>query len=215
MTLKNSSSAKTLNGSLVKPTGPSVRGTVLIMPPQIVVRFLLIAESVWSFGAGLFFPIFAIFSEQVGGDILDAGIAAAIFILVTALLEYPIGRLIDRYNEKWFIVADYLLEAAVFVGYVFVGNIYHLFALQVVLGIANAIGDPAWESLYDRHTPNKGSGSAWARMHLFTGIFNAFGILIGAFIVSKYGFDSVFMLGAAFSLSAAIIAARFLKSTRK
>lgn len=177
-----------------------------------VIRMLLVTESLWSFGAGLFFPIFAIFSAQVGGDILDAGIAAAIFILVTSLLEYPIGKLIDRFQEKWFIVADYLLEAVVFFGYMFVTNIYELFALQIVLGIANAIGDPAWESLYDRHTPERGSGSAWARSHMVVGIFNAAGIVIGVLIIKEYGFDFVFALGAVFSLIAALTAARFIKT---
>src|SRR5688572_21490449 len=148
------------------------------MPHARVVRALLSAESVWSFGAGLFFPIFAIYSAQVGGDILDAGIAAAIFIFVTSILEYPIGKLIDRYHEKWFIVCDYLLEGLVFIGYIFVTDIYQLFVLQAILGFANAIGDPAWESLYGRMTPTKKSGSSWANSHFFIGIFNAVGILI-------------------------------------
>jgi hypothetical protein len=45
-----------------------------------VAKILLAAESVWAFGSGLLLPIFAIFSERVGGDILDAGVAAAIFL---------------------------------------------------------------------------------------------------------------------------------------
>lgn len=180
------------------------------MKPQIV-RTLLTAESIWSFGAGLFFPIFAIFSANIGGDITDAGIAAAIFILVTSVLEYPIGKLIDRYHEKFFIVSDYFLEAIVFVGYIFVQNIYQLFALQVLLGIANAIGDPAWESLYSRSTPSKKSGSSWANSHFFIGIFNAMGILIGAYLVDSYGFSSVFLLGAGFSSLAGILAMRYIK----
>jgi MFS family permease len=181
------------------------------MPRAVVVRALLSAESVWSFGAGLFFPIFAIYSAQVGGDILDAGIAAAIFIFVTSVLEYPIGKLIDKFREKWFIVADYFLEGLVFVGYIFVTDIYQLFALQAVLGFANAIGDPAWESLYDRATPERKSGSYWANSHFYIGIFNAGGILLGAYIVHEMGFPTVFALGAAFSFSACLIAIRYIR----
>ena len=178
-----------------------------------IVRTLLTTESLWSFGAGLFFPIFAIFSSGVGGDITDAGIAAAIFIFVTSVLEYPIGKLIDRYHEKFFIVADYFLEALVFIGYIFVQNIFQLFILQALLGLANAIGDPAWESLYDRSTPNKKSGSSWANSHFFVGIFNAIGILIGAYLVDLYGFSPVFLLGAVFSLLAGLLAWRYIRKT--
>lgn len=176
-----------------------------------VVRTLLAAESLWSFGAGLFFPIFAIFSANIGGDITDAGIAAAIFAFVTSVLEYPIGKLIDKYREKVFIVSDYFLEAIVFVGYIFVQNTFQLFALQVLLGIANAIGDPAWESLYGRSTPHKKSGSSWANSHFFVGVFNAAGILIGAYLVDSYGFSSVFVLGAVFSFTAGVLAMRYIK----
>jgi len=177
-----------------------------------IIRILLISESFWSFGAGLFFPIFAVFSTQIGGDITDAGIAAAIFILATSVLEYPVGKLLDRYHEKFFIVADYFLEAVVFIGYIFVQNIWQLFALQILLGIANAIGDPAWESLYGRSSPKKHSGSMWANSHLYIGIFNAIGILIGSYLVSMYGFSSVFVLGAVFSTIAGLFALLFIDS---
>ncbi|MFA7286066.1 MAG: MFS transporter [Patescibacteria group bacterium] len=176
-----------------------------------IVGTLLAAESVWSFGAGLFFPIFAIYSTNLGGDITDAGIAAAIFIFVTSALEYPIGKLLDRYHEKFFIVGDYFLEAAVFIGYIFVENTFQLFFLQVILGFANAIGDPAWESLYDRSTPKKKSGSYWANSHFFVGMFNATGILLGSFLVSAYGFSSVFLLGAIFSGCAGFLALAYLR----
>lgn len=175
-----------------------------------VIRILLTAESFWSFGAGLFFPIFAVFSEKIGGDITDAGIAAAIFIFVTSVLEYPIGKLLDRYHEKYFIVGDYFLEALVFIGYAFVQNIWQLFFLQVILGIANAIGDPAWESLYGRSAPKKNSGSAWANSHFFIGIFNALGILFGAYLVSKYGFSAAFLMGAVFSAIAGFLALAYI-----
>lgn len=35
------------------------------------VRLLLIASSLWYFSEGLLGPLFAVFSEQIGGDVLD------------------------------------------------------------------------------------------------------------------------------------------------
>lgn len=180
-----------------------------------ILRTLLVSESIWSFGSGLFFPIFAIFSSQVGGDILDAGIAAAIFLFVTSVLEYPIGKLLTKYHEKYFIVADYFLEACVFIGYIFVTNPTQLFILQAILGLANAIGDPAWESLYGKSSTKKDSGKSWADSHMYVGIFNAFGILLGAFLVNSHGFKSVFLLGAIFSVVAGIISAKYIKRRSK
>lgn len=174
-------------------------------------KILLITESIWTFGSGLFLPIFAIFSAQIGGDILDAGIAAALFLIATSALEWPIGHFLDRFKEKWFIVADYFLEGLIFIGYIFVDNKWELFALQILLGIANAIGDPAWESLYDKHTANKNSGKAWAASHMYVGYFTAIAILIGSTLVNFYGFKLVFLIGAVFSFAAGLMAMVLIK----
>lgn len=176
-----------------------------------IAKILLVTESFWIFGSGLFLPIFAIFSQKVGGDILDAGIAAGLFLIVTATMEWPIGKFLDKFKEKWFIVADYFLEGFVFVGYIFVDNIWSLFVLQILLGIANAIGDPAWESLYDKNTGVKSSGRAWAYSHMYPGYFAAIGILAGSFLVKLYGFNLVFLLGAGFSFLAGVLAIIFIK----
>ena len=34
-------------------------------------KILLIASSLWYFGEGLFGPLFAIYAEKIGGDLLD------------------------------------------------------------------------------------------------------------------------------------------------
>lgn len=174
-------------------------------------RTLLIVESVWAFGSGLFLPIFAIFSSQVGGDITDAGFAAAIFIAVTSLLEYPIGKMLDYYrlhhNQKWFLVADYFIEALVFFGYMFVSNKYELFALQIVLGVANALGDPAWEALYDESTPDRKAGSYWASSHMVIGLATAVAIAFGGVLAATYGFTPIFFAGGCISLFAAVLTA--------
>lgn len=169
------------------------------------VRILFTVESVWAFGSGLFLPIFAIFSTQIGGDITDAGIAAGIFLIVTSSLQWPIGKWLDRLHEKWFIVADYLLEALVFFGYMFVQNVWQLFALQVVLGIANAIGDPAWEALFDKSIPKTHSGKFWSRSHLWIGYASGFGIILGSYLADYWGFRYVFFLGGILSSIAALV----------
>ena len=175
-----------------------------------IVKILLGAESVWAFGSGLFLPIFAVFSEKIGGDIIDAGIAAALFLLVTSSLQLPLGTWLDRFKEKWFLVFCYFLTALVFLGYAFVENKWQLFALQIIFGIAIAVGDTAWESMYDRNTEESRSGKFWALYHLCAGYTTALGIMIGSTIVHFYGFAAVFTIGSVFACAAGIIASLFL-----
>jgi MFS family permease len=177
-----------------------------------VAKILLVAESIWAFGSGLFLPIFAIFSERVGGDILDAGIAAALFLLATSTMQWPLGILLDRIKEKRFIVFSYFLTALVFAGYAFVNNKWELFVLQAVLGVAIAINDTAWDSMFSRNADDGRSGRTWAMYHMLAGYATAFGIIIGAAAVYLYGFGVVFIAGSVFALIAGTLAAIFLKN---
>jgi MFS family permease len=178
-----------------------------------IAKILLASESVWAFGSGLFLPIFAIFSEQVGGDILDAGIAAALFLLVTSMMQLPLGIWLDKVKEKWFLVFCYFLTALVFLGYAFVHNKWELFALQIVFGVAIAVGDTAWDSMFDRSTDDRRSGRSWSMYHMLAGFATAFGIIIGASIVHFYGFPVIFIVGSVFAFIAGMVAVIFLKNS--
>lgn len=174
-------------------------------------RYLLLCESIFSLGAGLFLPIFAIYSQEIGGDITDAGIAAGIYVLVTSTLQLPVGKYLDKFPKKWFLATDYLLEAIVFFGYAFVTNSYQLFFLQIFLGIATAVGDPAWEALFGDSIQNKNAGKLWSLYHFFSGYATAVGIFIGAFLADLYGFDSIFIIGGVFCVIAFVVTVMFVK----
>jgi MFS family permease len=57
---------------------------------------LLFASSLWYFGEGLFGPLFAIFSEKVGGDLLDITWAWSLYLIVTGVFYVLIGKLFNR-----------------------------------------------------------------------------------------------------------------------
>ena len=51
-------------------------------------KLLLEADGFVLFGFGLLAPIYAIFVEKIGGDVLDAGIAYAIYLFVLGIFIY-------------------------------------------------------------------------------------------------------------------------------
>jgi MFS family permease len=179
-----------------------------------IAKILLTVDGVWAFGSGLFLPIFAVFAERVGGDILDAGIAAALFLLVTSTMQLPLGILVDRLKEKWFIAFGYFLTAPVFLGYAFVQNKWELFALQIILGVAIAVADVSWDSMYDRHTEDTITGRSWARYHSIVGYATALGIIIGSSIVHFYGFDAVFIIGSILAFTSGLMSLIFLPNMK-
>lgn len=107
-------------------------------------RLLLWGANIWYFGEGMLGPLFAVFAEKVGGDILDITWAWASYLVITGLMYIVVGKLINRKTYKvQVMVAGYALNAIFTFCYLFVSNSFQLFLVQAGLGIAEAIGTPA------------------------------------------------------------------------
>ena len=117
-----------------------------------VTKILLLGANIWYFGEGMLGPLFAIFAERVGGDILDITWAWATYLVMTGVTYIVVGKLINGkpYKAK-VMVFGYALNALFTFGYLFVSSPWHLFFVQAGLGIAEAIGTPAWDALYAKN----------------------------------------------------------------
>ncbi len=69
------------------------------------IRLLLIASSLWYFSEGLLGPLFAVFSEQIGGDVLDITLAWAMYLIASGIAYLVVGRLLNRSRWKFRMIA--------------------------------------------------------------------------------------------------------------
>lgn len=140
-------------------------------------------------------PITALFVEQVGGDLMDASIAGGLFALSAGLVSLLFGRISDEMRHSdWVIVLGYCLVGFGFLSYLFVDTIFHLFAVQILIGMGEAIYSPAFDKLYSLHLDDGKGGTewgAWESMNYFTA---ALGALMGGLIVSHFGFNMIFII---------------------
>ncbi len=105
------------------------------------VRLLLIASSLWYFGEGLLGPLFAVFTEEVGGDLLDITWAWSVYLIITGICYFIVGKLFNRSRYKYrLIVIGYALNTLFTFGYMLVDDVVGLLVVQVGLGIAIALG---------------------------------------------------------------------------
>lgn len=168
------------------------------------IRLLLIQNSFFEFGAGVFGPIYAIFVEKVGGNILDAGIAWAIFLISIGLFEMLVSKYIDSYKSKNILIATSTLYSIVIFSYIFVSNVYQLFILQLIAGIILAVDNPAWSSWYAKLQKDGKRGHDFALMYMSNNLARGFAVLIGAAIAQFFGFKVIFALSAVFVLLGAL-----------
>lgn len=155
-------------------------------------------------------PLFAVFTERVGGDILDISWAWATYLIATGLCIILVGKLSDRYSREKLMIAGYALNAIGTFGYLFVQSPLHLLLVQGVLGIAAALATPTWEALYAKYESKKSPGNDWGIVSGESRIVAAIAILAGGFIVSNYSFELLFIVMGSIQVLATFYQARIL-----
>jgi MFS family permease len=178
-------------------------------------RILLLGANIWYFGEGMMGPLFAVFAQKIGGDILDITWAWATYLIITGLLYIIAGRLLNKKKYKLKVmVIGYVLNAFITFCYLFVGSPLELFLVQAGLGIAEAIGTPAWDALYAKNQNEEMDSYAWGlstgQSQIVTGI--AFGI--GGLITHFISFEALFITMGVIQLTAAVVTAQLLFSDK-
>lgn len=169
-------------------------------------RKILLSTEVVSTGTlGLLGPIYAIYVERIGGDILEVSGTYAIFALIHGGLVMLLGKLTDRVKEqKYFMSAGFLISAIGFLGYLFVKNLSQLVIVQTILGVAMAIMTPANYALYTKNLDRGKFATQWGTMEGIYYITQGLTAFIGGVIASWIGFGAIFIFMAGVSFLAGI-----------
>ena len=172
-------------------------------------KMLLFASSIWYFGEGLFGPLFAVFSEKVGGDILDITWAWAIYLFVTGFFYIIIGKLFNRSTWKSkLIIIGYALNTIFTFDFLLVDNTTSLLWVQAGLGLAEAISTPAWDAAFASEMEDTNDTYIWGIANGQSFIVSGIAIAIGGLIAKYISFEALFVLMGSIQLIATIIQAR-------
>lgn len=176
------------------------------------IKILLYGGNLWALGAGMLGPLFAVFAEKIGGDILEISWAWATYLIVTGILVIFVGKISDKKaNKEKLMIVGYGLNAFFTFGYLIVSSPIHLFLVQIGLGIASALSMPTWESLYAKYEDKKHEGYEWGLAggegYIITGI----AMVIGGLIVNYFSFTFLFLTMGTIQIIATLYQAKILK----
>src|SRR3989344_892707 len=175
-------------------------------------KTLLYGANVWYFGEGMLGPLFAVFTERVGGDVLDIAWAWATYLIVTGVLYIVVGKITDqKHNKEKIMVLGYALNALFTFGFLLVSAPWHLFVVQAGLGVAAALATPTWNALYARHEDSRHDGLQWGLAGGEAQIITGIAMLIGGIIVSRVSFSILFVVMGTIQVLAAIYQAQILR----
>lgn len=179
------------------------------------IRCLLVAGTIWYFGEGMLGPLFAIFAERVGGDILDVTWAWAIFLIFAGGLNILIGKITQKdYSKTKLMVLGYALNTIFTFCYLLVDTPLKLFFLQAGLGIASALATPTWDTLYSKFNDKKQDSFEWGLVSGGAEISTGIAIIIGGLIVTYFSFTALFITMGIIQTIATIYQAKILTKKR-
>ncbi len=176
-----------------------------------IIKILIETSILCNIGFALLQPIFAIFVQQIGGDILEAAVAMGIFSIILGITTYIFGRIEDRRNIKnKLVVLGYSIITMSFLGYYFVRNPFDLFIVQIIIGFGTALLTPGWDALFTLNVTRGKEAVEWGlwdgSVHVSVGIF----AIIGGIIAFSLGFKTLVLIMFVFELVATISISRLL-----
>lgn len=180
------------------------------------VKILLISDFFASLGVGMIGPIYAIFVQKIGGDILDASWAYFAFMVASGVTLYLMGLWENKAKNKGvYIVLGYFLFSVSCLSYVFVSNQWQLIITQIILGLAQAVVSPVFDSLYSDYVNKDEKAKEWAYWESLLYIANAIAALIGGYVAYKYGFQTLFIIMFLVSLVAVFTSMGMLRKKKE
>ncbi len=176
------------------------------------IKILLYGGNLWYFGEGMLGPLFAVFTEKIGGGILDITGAWATYLIVAGFLYIIVGKITDKYNNKeQILVLGYALNALFTFCFIFISTPFHLFIVQAGLGVAAAMATPTWNVLYAKHEDKKNGGFQWGLAGGMANIITGVAIIIGGYIVKFLSFTTLFLIMGTIQVIATIYQAQILR----
>lgn len=153
-------------------------------------KILLISDAFYILSGALLGPIYALFVKEIGGDLLDSSRTFASFMLTAGIVVFLLGLWEDKMkHQEKFVIAGYGLGMLGSLGYLFVTSTVSLLIVQVVLGLAVALKDPAYDALFSRS--QKHLALAWGEWEAVDWIALGVGALFGGLVAQNFGFRAL------------------------
>jgi DHA1 family quinolone resistance protein-like MFS transporter len=162
-----------------------------------VIKLLIFSDIFVLTGFGLIDPIISIFIKDslIGGSLLAAGTASTIFIIVKSILQVPLARYADKYEQRLFFLlvgSSILILVPLF--YAFSTHIYQIYLAQLIHGAGAALVYPTWMGLFSANLDKKKESFEWAVYETCVGVGTALAAYTGAIMAFSIGFKNLFLL---------------------
>jgi hypothetical protein len=175
------------------------------MKTNFLYKLLVTAYATSTFAEGIILPIYAIFVQEIGGDILEASGAIGIFLIVNGIATIIIHRIPwSQKNRTYLLIGGWALWVFGIASYFAVSNTLTLFIAQILVAVGNAVADPAFDAELDDRIDVQLKSYEWGIFGATQDVLNGCAAILGGIIATLFGFRTLILcmvIAATFSFS--------------
>lgn len=170
-----------------------------------IIRLLILSDMFVVGAVGMLAPVFAIYIEEriVGGNATVVGIATAVFLVARSTLQIPIAAITDKIkgekDDYEFMLGFSVLASLIPLLLLVSTAPWHLYFVQLILGVASAFTFPTYMAIFTRHIDKHKEGMEWGVYYTFVDLSSAALAAVGGYIASKWGYNNLIFIMVAFS----------------
>ena len=161
---------------------------------------MVYADFLYISATGFLSPIFAVFltSQVRGATLADVGFATTLFWVVKSAVQIPVSWYIDstpgEKDDYHLMLIGYLASCLVPLGYYFfVSEMWHVYLLEAMNGVAYALLAPSWLAIFTRHIDKHREGTEWTLYSNAVGLGFAATAALGGVLAERLGFRIIFL----------------------
>jgi FSR family fosmidomycin resistance protein-like MFS transporter len=141
-------------------------------------------------------PLFIVWQDVFHVSFAELGMTVALMSGITALLQTPVGFLVDRHGARRFLIGGTLLMSLSMCAMGLATQFWQILALAALSGVGNSVIHPADYAILSSSVPKERMGRSFA-MHTFSGNLGfAAGPPVIALLMTVMGWrSSLFLLG--------------------
>ncbi len=158
-------------------------------------KVLFTLNSIFVFAASLLGPLYAIYVQGIDNKVITISASWAVFMISSTVFMYFISKYGDKIKEQEYLLAGgFLVRSLAWLGYLFVSNLTGLILIQILLGLGEALGTPAWGAIFAKHLDGKREIMDFSQWNIINNLAIAVATLIGGVFVTLFGFNFLFVL---------------------
>ncbi len=171
------------------------------------IKLLLLASILLHSGTNLLAPIYAIYIHDIGGNLLDAGIAVGIYAVFKGILYFLLDKTDEsRFSKRVMMFSGYAIMGVSYILYLFAEIPMHVFLIQALLAVGETVINPSWSAVIAMSLEDGKERHIYSHFYGYRSLFEGAAAIAGGLFAMKFGFDVVFGLMASFAFASGILA---------